>query len=180
MVLYQYMRTLLFIAPIFIIVKMVYGQQGYPVPTHTKNLLFYIQHDRGQNTYIYKANLNKTRSFVENNPVVVYRQLFDENGEVKPLTKIQKLFAYGIKHTLLAPANYQSHIVSLPDQKIKISLDSNNRPIAETCVNDTKMILERIFIKQTDGTSGLGTKLDYIIFYGKDKNGSPIKETLHL
>lgn len=180
MVLYQCMRTLLFIAPIFIFAKMVHGQQGYPVPTHTKNILFYIQHDRGQNTYIYKANLHKSKSFIEDNPVVVYRQLFDEKGEIKPLTRIQKLFAYGIKSVLIAPNSYQSHIVSLPDQKINISLDSNRNPIAQTCVNGTKMILERIFIKQTEGTSGLGTKLDYIIFYGKNKNGNPVNETIHL
>lgn len=174
------MRTLLFIAPIFIFAKMVYSQQGYPTPTHTKNLLFYIQHDRGQNTYIYKANLTKANSFVANNPIVVSRQLFDEKGEVKPLTKIQKLFAYGIKSSMKAPGSYQAHIVSLPDQKINISLDSSNAPVAETCVNGTKIVLERIFIKQTEGTSGLGTKLDYIIFYGKDKKGMPIKETLRL
>ncbi|NGM62458.1 DUF4833 domain-containing protein [Sphingobacterium sp. SGG-5] len=174
------MRALLFIAPVLFFTKMVYGQQGYPAPTHSKNLLFYIQHDRGQNTFVYKANLTKSKSFVTNNPVIVSRQLFDEKGEIKPLTKIQKLFAYGIKSAEVAPDNYQSHIVSLPDQKITISLDSNKTPIAETCVNGTKIILERIFIKQTEGTSGLGTKLDYIIFYGRNKKGISTKEILRL
>jgi len=69
-------------------------------------------------------------------------------------------------------------VVSLPEQKITVTLDKDSVPIAETSVNGTKLILERIFLKLTEGTSGLGTKLDYIIFYGKDKNGKAVEEKL--
>lgn len=155
-----------------------YGQTGYPVPTDKNNLLFYIQHDRGQNTYVYKANLNGSKTFVKNEPVIVYRQIFEENGQVKPLTKTQRLFAYGIKSSKANTNTYETHVVSLPEQKITVTLDKDSVPIAETSVNGTKLILERIFLKLTEGTSGLGTKLDYIIFYGKDKNGKSVEEKL--
>ena len=180
MVLYYCMRILLLLFLSLIEMRMVYSQKGYPAPTNQKNLLFYIQHDRGQNTYVYKANLNPTKSFIKDDPILVYRQLFEEGGKVKPLTRIQKLFAYGIKYSEMDPNTYESYVVSLPDQKINISLDKDSVPIAETQVNGTKIILQRIFLKLTEGTSGLSTKLDYIIFYGRDKNGKSVEEKLIL
>jgi len=120
------------------------------------------------------------KSLHQRDPVNIHRQLFDEGGQIKPLTKIQSAFAYGIKTSPVRDNRCSSYIVSLPDQKIEILLDSNKTPIAATVVNGKKIILQRIFLKQTEGTSGMSTKIDYILFYGKNMQGGEVVEKLVL
>lgn len=82
-----------FISVVLIFVSFYYvkAQEGYPKPSNKDGLLFYIQHNRGKNTFIYALNLNDNRKINLENPIRVYRQIFDKNGEIKPLTTIQKI-----------------------------------------------------------------------------------------
>ena len=142
------------------------AQEGYPKPSDQNGLLFYIQHNRGKNTFIYSLNFNDDRKINLENPIRVYRQIFDKDGEIKPLTTIQKNFAYGIDTKRINDHFFEATIVSLPSQKFNLIIPAKGKPFVETSVNGTKFIVNRIFIKQKDGTSGLSTKVDYILFYG--------------
>lgn len=157
-----------FISVVLIFVSFYYvkAQEGYPKPTNKDGLLFYIQHNRGKNTFIYALNLNDDRKINLENPIRVYRQIFDKNGEIKPLTTIQKNFAYGIDTKRINNNFFEASIVSLPTQKFNLIIPAKGKPFVETTVNGMKFIVNRIYIKQKDGTSGLSTKVDYILFYG--------------
>ncbi|MVZ67275.1 DUF4833 domain-containing protein [Sphingobacterium sp. DK4209] len=145
----------------------VSAQQGYPTPTNMQNVLFYIQHNRGHNTYIYSINKSDNGTLDSNSPINVYRQLFDDGGKIKPLTAIQRKFAYGISTESIDSDSYEASIVSLPTQKFILHVKPKNGSYVETTVNQVKMHVQRIFIQQKEGTSGLTTKVDYILFYGK-------------
>ena len=73
----------------------IFSQEKYPVPEETSTRLFYIQHSKNHNTYVYDAKM-KGDSISLENPINEYRIVYTEGGEKKPLNKIQKQFAYGM------------------------------------------------------------------------------------
>lgn len=161
------MKEFSFIILIAFNLLFVQAQENYPSPSNKTDVLFYIQHNQGKNTFIYALNKNNKGEIDYNNPIQVYRQLFDKNGEVRPLTGIQKTFAYGINIKKLSGDKYEANIVSIPDQKLYLHLPKSGTPFVITKVNGQYIRLDRIFIKIKDGTSGLSTKLDYILYYGQ-------------
>lgn len=152
-----------------------FAQNNYPAP-QVKDLLFYIQHNRGKNAFIYQINFDKKGNINSRNPIKTSRQLFDNKGEIKPLTAIQKKFAYGLQVKELNPNKYEVALVSYPKQKLFLIVDGNKAHI-ETTVNGQHMIVKRLFIQQKEGTSGLHTKVDYILFQGQH-NGQIVEEKL--
>ncbi|WP_392469943.1 DUF4833 domain-containing protein [Sphingobacterium cellulitidis] len=172
------MTKFILILLIFVSTHISFAQEGYPKPTDKTGLLFYIQHNRGKNTFIYALNRLENNKLDEDNPIKVYRQIFDKNGEIKPLSVIQKNFAYGIESIPVNKNRYEASIVSLPSQKFYLNIPSKGTPYVETTVNGVQLKVNRIFIQQRDGTSGLNTKVDYILFYGTSKNGAVVQKLL--
>ncbi|MFV0150008.1 DUF4833 domain-containing protein [Empedobacter falsenii] len=158
----------------------LFAQEGYPTPPKSVNRLFYIQHNDNKNTFVYDASFSAKGLLNENEPVDIYRILYAENGEKKPLTSIQKKLAYGLEIIKKEKNVYQLSLVSYPIQKLILKLDNENKPIVQTTVNNKLITLNRVFLKQKKGTAGLSVKLEYILFYGKDKNGKSIQEKIVL
>lgn len=155
-----------------------FAQDGYPKPPFKSNTLFYIQHSEGHNTYVYEANIIDKQHFNARNPVNNYRILYDKGGEIKPLTGIQQKFAYGIITKELGNNIVEFEIVSYKNQPLYLKLDNAGKPYVETTLNGHRFNLHRIFIKQKEGTSGLGTQVEYLIFYGTDHKGTKVQEKL--
>jgi hypothetical protein len=153
------------------------AQEGYPKP-NVKDLLFYIQHNRGKNTYLYQTNIDKQGNIVANDPVKISRQMFDNNGEIKSITAIQRKFAYGIDSTPLSDRSYELSLVSYPQQRLYLRSTTENNYFVETTLNGIKMKINRLFIFQKEGTSGLNTKVDYILFFGTDQKGKHVHSKL--
>lgn len=176
---YQYMKQyFLFFALFFSFI--LNAQDGYPVPPKSANRLFYIQHNENKNTFVYDAVFSSKDILDANNPVDIYRILYAENGEKKSLTAIQKKLAYGLDIEKVEKNVYHLTLVSYPKQKLILKLDAHKNPIVETTVNNKLITLNRVFLKQKKGTTGISVKLDYILFYGKDKNGKSIHEKIVL
>ena len=95
---------------IFVSTFQAFSQDGYPKPTIKDGLLFYIQHNRGKNTFIYSLNYQDNHKIDLDNPIKVSRQLFDKDGDIKPLTAIQKNFAYGIETKGINSKSYELSI----------------------------------------------------------------------
>lgn len=155
-----------------------FAQEGYPTPPFKPNTLFYIQHSEGHNTYVYEANMTNNYQFDSKNPINNYRVLYDKNGETKPLTAIQQKFAYGIISKKIDNNTFEFEIVSYKNQPLYLKMDKAGKPYVETTLNGHKFNLHRIFIKQKEGTSGLGTQVEYLIFYGTDHRGTKVREKL--
>ncbi|MFV0184342.1 DUF4833 domain-containing protein [Empedobacter falsenii] len=158
----------------------LFAQEGYPTPPKSVNRLFYIQHNDNKNTFVYDALFSSKGILDANNPVDIYRILYAEDGSKKPLTSIQKKLAYGLDIKKIEKNVFQLTLVSYPTQKLTLKLDSQKNPIVQTTVNNKLITLNRVFLKQKKGTAGLSVKLEYILFYGKDKNGKSIQEKIVL
>lgn len=155
-----------------------FAQEGYPTPPFKSNTLFYIQHSEGHNTYVYEANMTDKQHFNTKTPVNNFRILYDTGGEIKPLTSIQQKFAYGIKSKKIGNNSFELEIVSYKNQPLYLKIDKAGKPYVETTLNGHKFNLHRIFIKQKEGTSGLGTQVEYLLFYGTDHKGNKVQEKL--
>lgn len=173
------MKNILFLFAFFFSL-VIFGQDGYPIPPKSANRLFYIQHNENKNTFVYDAIFSSKGILDELNPVDIYRILYAENGEKKPLTSIQKKLAYGLDVQKIDKNVYQLTLVSFPKQKLILKLDADKNPIVQTTINDKLITLNRVFLKQKKGTAGLSVKLEHILFYGKDKNGKSIHEKIVL
>lgn len=173
------MKNILFLFAFFFSL-VIFGQDGYPIPPKSANRLFYIQHNENKNTFVYDAIFSSKGILDELNPVDIYRILYAENGEKKPLTSIQKKLAYGLDIQKIDKNVYQLTLVSFPKQKLILKLDADKNPIVQTTINDKLITLNRVFLKQKKGTAGLSVKLEHILFYGKDKNGKSIHEKIVL
>jgi hypothetical protein len=149
-----------------------FAQKNHPKPDKTSALLFYVQHNLNYNTYVYELNM-ENGSVNSSDPVKVYRMNYEDKGQKENLTLIQRRYAYGI--------NYMS------DDKTKFNLSANKaipmvlktndkQSWVEIVVNNNKIILEKIFIQSDKKTKGLKTKVESIIFYGKDGKGNLIQE----
>lgn len=156
------------------------AQKDYPVPPHTTNRLFYIQHNESKNTFVYDAVFSTKGNFNEEDPVNIYRILYEQKGEKKPLTGIQKKLAYGLKIKNKEKNVFLLTLVSYPSQQLILKLSTKNTPIVVTTVNGKDMVLNKVFLKKKNGTGGLSVKLDYILFHGTDKNGNSIQEKIIL
>lgn len=173
------MKNILTFFSIFVSLLVV-AQEGYPTPSKSENRLFYIQHNENKNTFVYDAMFSSKGVLDELNPVDIYRILYAENGEKKPLTSIQKKLAYGLEVKKIEKNVFQLALVSFPKQKLTLKLDAEKNPIVQTTVNNKLITLSRVFLKQKKGTAGLSVKLEHILFYGKDKNGKSVHEKIVL
>lgn len=155
------------------------AQEGYPKPT-AKDVLFYIQHNRGKNTFIYQPNYTSNHQLNDKDPIRISRQLFDQNGEIKPLTGVQRRYAYGVKTEKLADNHFEITLVSYPNQKLYLKLDKQNKPFVEGTIAGKYLRINNLFIYLKEGSSGLNTEAEYILFYGTDKSGKHIYAKLIL
>ena len=168
------MKKLLTLFVLLIQITLSTAQENYPKPT-AKDVIFYIQHNRGKNTFFYTPNFKSKGILDDKNPIITSRQIFDNDGEIKPLSNVQRKFAYGVNTKKIDVNHFELTIVSQPNQKLTLKLDKNNKAYIETIVSNKHIKLDRIFIHQKDGTSGLATKVDFITFYGTDSNHKQIQ-----
>jgi len=151
------------------------AQTNYPVPSDSKFRLFFVQHSLSTNTYVYDVNI-KNNAILRNDPINVYRILFEDNGQKANLTIPQRKLAYGYTVNTITNDKFDFTLAGYKYQKMKL-LKYNNKYVVETRVNDKSMILDRMFVKIKSNTSPLKVEVDYILFTGIDsKSGQKITE----
>ncbi len=150
-----------------LILPSIYSQNDFPEPQKTANRLFYIQHSNNTNTYVYDANM-KGGNINSSKPIDAYRILYAKNGERKPLTWIQKKFAYGILQLESSSDHFQLRLAASKQFLFYLRNDRKKGPRIDITINDHQILLDRMFIQIKEGTSGLGMKAQYVLFYGSD------------
>lgn len=169
------MRNIIIIALMLCWVTSCIAQDSYPTPPSSSKRLFYIQHSDNTNTYVYDAQ-TKGKQLDNDDPVEAYRILYAEGGETKPLSTIQKKFAYGIKTDYIKDNFFEAHLAASRDITFYICM-KHDQPKIYAYINQHKMYIDRMFIKIKEGTSGLHTKYEYVQFEGTDyESGKPVIE----
>jgi hypothetical protein len=142
------------------------AQKGYPTPKITDNHLFYIQHSKNHNTFVYEANFDDSK-FDDTEPIKIHRVAYTKGGVKEELTKIQRKLAYGVDVRKLKENHYEFTLVSYPDKKLYLELGPKDKPQVKTVVNGKKMILVRMYLSMEESKS-IKPKVEYIDFYGID------------
>jgi hypothetical protein len=145
----------------------ILAQENYPIPKENPTRLFYIQHSNNFNTFVYDANVNND-SINNDNPVHDYRIEYTDKGEIKPLSEIQKIMAYGLTINYVSPNLYKMYLAANKDVFLYLTLDSNLKPVVYTTINNQKMYLDKMFVKIKDGSSEFDPDVEYLLFVGKD------------
>ena len=151
------------------------AQNAHPTPEKSVNHLFYIQHSQNHNTFVYEANFSN-KKFVEIEPIKIHRIAYTKGGAKEELTKVQRNLAYGIDIKKLKENQYEFTLVSYPEKKLYLEINSKGKPQVRTTINGKKMILHKMFLNMQKGVS-IKPKIENIDFYGLDiETGKEIKE----
>lgn len=142
------------------------AQKGYPTPTKTDAHLFYIQHSKNHNTFVYEANF-ENKKFEDSEPIKIHRIAYTKGGVKEELTKMQRKLAYGVEIHKLKENHYEFCLVSYPEKKLYLELGPKDKPQVKTTINGKKMILARMFLSMEESKS-IKPKVEYIDFYGID------------
>lgn len=146
----------------------------FPVPKGITNQLFYLQRDPNTNTIICQLNTNSNGEVEEKDPISVYWLRYQENGEKKDLTYIQRKFAYGIESKATGKGQFELRFVShkkLPMYLLKGEEDKKYH--VYVTVNSKKIQIERIFLRIEGGSFWL-PNVKYVEIKGMNTANSAI------
>lgn len=125
----------------------------FPTPKGIKNQMFYLQRDPNTNTIIYELNVNAKGEVNKVEPILVYWLRYDDNGEKKDLSYIQRKFAYGIQTKALGKDQYEIRFVS--HKKIPMYLmqsKEDQKFHVYVTVNNKRIELSKIFVRIEGGS----------------------------
>ncbi|GAA4791372.1 hypothetical protein GCM10023231_19110 [Olivibacter ginsenosidimutans] len=150
-----------------------------PVPNE-KEQLFYLQRDPNRNTVVYTLN-TKDGQLDEDDPVKAYWILYEEDGERKDLSYIQRKFAYGIHAKKIAENEYQINLSSCKKIPLRLAYSQESGQYeAFVSIKNKPAIVERIFVR-IDGGTLFKPHIDYIELTCKDsKSGQELTHTISM
>jgi len=154
----------------------------FPTPKGISNQLFYLQRDPNTNTIICQLNVDKHGEIIKDQPVNVFWLRYGDQGEKKPLSYIQRKFAYGIISKDLGNGQFELRFTShkkLPMYLSKSTIDKKYHVYAT--INNKKMELERIFLR-IEGGSFWFPNVKYVEIKGHDAavQAKPITERIKI
>lgn len=152
-----------------------------PVPSVSKNMLFYLQRTINANTLIYEINYKENGQINKSKPVNIYWIEFDNNGKMTPLTYIQEKFAYGVEYEELDGSEIIFVINIVSYKKIKIYLkpsEEDGSYRAYVPINGKESMLTNILINIVGGTA-VKPVVSHIELFGKDlSTGESVNEKI--
>jgi hypothetical protein len=145
------------------------GSESYP--------LFRIERSKNANIVQYDLQLAPDGTLFKDEPVKVYWLRLAEQGQVKKLSWLQRVFAYGFKaRPSDQPDSVDLFMTADIGQPVRVQrLDGSYR--ATIRIDDQLVLLEKIFVQAKD--SGLATIVEYIELFGtRADDGEMISERL--
>lgn len=151
----------------------------FPTPKGIKNQLFYLQRDPNTNTIIYELNVDAKGEVNRAEPILVYWLRYDDNGEKKDLSYIQRKFAYGIQTKELGKDQYEIRFVSHKKIPMYLMVSKDDRKFhVYVTVNNKKIELNKIFVRIEGGSFWL-PNVKYVELTGIDTaTDTPVVERI--
>jgi hypothetical protein len=142
--------------------------KSYPVPAHTKSLLFYLQRNKNYNTVMYEANILPNGKLDPQNPVSVYWIRYTEGGVRMELNWIQRWLAFGVdaEPAKDGSGNFIVTFVALKHRKVTLKIDNEGNPVALLPLNGKMSRITRIYA-QAQETNWLPT-VKFVQMMGED------------
>lgn len=150
-------------------IKLGNSNDTFPTPPANEKMLFYIQRTHNTNTIVYEVNLNKDSTINEADPVKIYWIRYADNGEILPLSGIQKSFAYGVNTSVFDKEKkwFKINIVSYKKTDIYLMNSKGKNYHAFVKINNKISLLKKIFFN-TNGGSFWSPNVVYVELSGND------------
>ena len=137
---------------------------------NTNTTLFKIGRSKDANEIYYEVKTNANGSLNLEEPIKIYWIKFTKEGAIKPLTRIQDNFAYGIK--ILNSSSYEAdfQFVSYSKRTLKLRICDDGNYRVFTNIDGKEVEVKRVFI-QIDGGSFWFPTISRVELHAKIPNG---------
>jgi hypothetical protein len=167
------MKRIVFVFIFLLLVQANRAQEAYPTPPDAHSRLFYIQHNKSTNTFVYDANFSAKKQLNETEPVKVYRLTYTKGGIKEELSNLQRKMAYGVTIIKSSATTCDFILAAYPSKTLQLKLHADGKPYVTVNINGKNIILHKMFLN----CNKLGSNVLSIDFYGKDTaTGKEIKE----
>ena len=120
--------------------------------SNTLTSLFKIERSKDNNQIFYDVNVDKNGNFNNEEPINIYWIKNTEGGTTKPLTWIQKKYAYGLKFLKISDDYATFRFVSSKQMYFTLKKDNKNHFEVYSKYKGQILNINRIFIKIDGGT----------------------------
>lgn len=153
--------------------------ETYPIPREP-NQIFYVQRSLNPNTIVYAARLDGAGQIDAEQPVDVYWRRYNDDGERKELSGIERNLAFGVKATPVPdqPGRFMVRVVSYRKRPALLRL-VDGVPRLEMKVAGIPARLDHAYLEVDD--SGSVPSVTRVDLYGFALDGgAPVKESFKL
>ena len=150
--------------------------EDFPVPTD-KNLIFYVQRSLNSNTIVYAARIGDDGRLDTKRPVEVFWRRFNDEGERKELSSLERSMAFGVKADPVPgqPGSFMMRVVSYPKRAALLKI-VDGVPRLEMKVGGLPARLDHAYLDVDD--SGSVPSVNRVDLYGLAlATGAPVKES---
>jgi hypothetical protein len=141
--------------------------------------LFKIERSKDNNQIMYDVNINELGLLDHSNPIHVYWVRNTEGGTIRPLTWIQKKFAYGLKFLDIKDEYATFQFVSYDKMSFVLKKKKDNGFEVFTKHKGNLLKMNRIFIKLNGGTFWFPNITAVEIYAKNAKTGEDIIEIIN-
>jgi hypothetical protein len=140
----------------------------FPVPRGVVHQLFYLQRNSNTNTVVYQLNLDEGGHVNRKEPVHVFWIRYEEGGEPRELSFIQRRFAYGLKVRQTSPDSYELRFVSYTKFPLYLTRQAGeDRYRVYVTIGRRRAVLHRIYLR-IEGGSFWMPNVKYVELRGVD------------
>ncbi|WP_161957197.1 DUF4833 domain-containing protein [Aestuariivirga litoralis] len=153
----------------------VAAEEVYPVPSDA-NQVFYVQRSMNPNTIVYAARLRDGK-LDPRQPVEVFWRRFNDDGEKRDLSSLERSFAFGVKWQPAPgkPGSFMVRVVSYPRRPALLKL-VDGVPRIEGKVAGVPSRLDHAYLHLDE--SGSVPSVTRVDLYGYAlATGKPVKES---
>lgn len=150
--------------------------EEYPVPREP-NQVFYVQRSLNSNTIVYTANLDEQGQLDPKRPVDVYWRRYNDEGERKELSGLERSMAFGVKADPVPdkPNSFMVRVVSYAKRPALLRV-VDGVPRLEMKVAGVPARLDHAYLDVDD--SGSVPSVNRVDLYGFAlESGKPLKES---
>ncbi len=150
--------------------------EDFPVP-HEPNQIFYVQRSLNSNTIVFAARLRPAGGLDAKSPVDVYWRRYNDEGERKELSGIERSLAFGVKADPVAgqPGSFMVRVVSYPDRPALLRM-AGGAPRLEMKVAGEPSRLDHAYLEVDDSGSVPHVRQVHLFGYSL-ATGKPVSES---
>lgn len=144
----------------------------YRVPTDP-GTVFYVQRSMNPNTVVYAARFQANGKLEPDEPLVAFWRRFNNEGELKELSFIERRFAYGVKTSRRADGTFDVRFRALPDLNFVLEQTGPRRAVLTFAGHGERIVVDHAYLEIDE--SGLIPSVVGLKLYGRRDGGHPVE-----